>query len=81
MGGNKYHIYTCLVFLFLLGLSVPKTVLSNSVSTAPKIPAERLGADYCFDEIIRSSSMGASRYVSVMDKLLKFIEKVNREEL
>jgi hypothetical protein len=75
MDGNEYHIYTCLVFLFLLGLSVLRNVLFNSVSVAPKIPAERLGADDCFDKIIRFSSMDTSRCVGVVDKLPKFVDK------
>jgi hypothetical protein len=83
MDRYKYHIYTGLVsfFLFLLRIRLSKTILSNSVSVTPKTAATgRPGVGDCFYGIIRSGATDASRYARVVDKILKVIERVNREE-
>jgi len=82
MDRYKYHIYMGLVsfFLFLLRFRLLKTVLSNSVSVTPKIAVGRPEVGDYFDRIIRSGSTGASRYARIVDRILKFIERVNREE-
>jgi len=78
----KYHFYVGLVsfFLFLLRFRLLKAVLSNSVSVTPKMEVGKPGVGDYSDGIIRSGSTGASRYARVVDKILKFIERVNREE-
>lgn len=43
------------------------------------MPAEELVARSYFHEIIRSESTGVSGYPMVADKIMKFIERVNRE--